>query len=163
MNEALATLLQEALLPTAVALLSALAAWLTTSAKRLIDARVAAVKSDTARALLERVATAAHRAVAATSQTFVDAIKERSEDGRLTRAEAQEALQLAMGAVWAELGEAGRAELKQITANPTKVVADAVEAAVNTRGKSRPLSKSERELELEALHTTLAALAARGV
>lgn len=163
MNEALATVLQEALLPTAVALLSALAAWLTTSLKRLIDARVAAVKNEAAKAILERVATAAHRAVAATSQTFVDAVRERSADGKLTRTEANEALKLAMGAVWAELGEAGRAELGRVTGNPTQVVADAIEAAVHQRGESRTLTKSERELELEALNTTLAALAARGV
>lgn len=158
----LVTALQEAIVPLVVALVGALAAWVTAAVKRLVDAQVARVENETARVVMAQVADAVSKAVEATSQTLVDDLRARSVDGKLTRDDAKLAAATALEAAWASLSETARAHLSRLVSDPKRVLQDAIEATVHERKASRPLTVSEREAELEALRQTTAALLARG-
>lgn len=83
--------------------------------------------------VLEEVAAAADDAVAAVNQTFIDEIRKGREDGRLTIAEAQEALNRAKDIAIERLGKSGMAALKKIVggeSNALGTLLGLIEAAV---------------------------------
>ena len=84
-----------ALSPVVVALLIALI----TYGMALVRKKIAEIDNDMARRALDGALVEAELvatdAIKATNQVFVDAVKERAEDGKLTKEEAQEAMRLA--------------------------------------------------------------------
>lgn len=150
--------LMEAVTPIVLAVAGVLAAWLGNALQRFLNARVQLVQQETARAVLQRVADVAVVAVDATAQTFVDEMKARSGDGKLRAEDAREAASRAFNAAWVALGSEGQRMLGSVTANPRKVVTDAIEAAVHARRESRDLRPSEQEAEMRALQAAIAAL-----
>lgn len=158
MTSELGQVLLDALAPVVLAVAGAVAAWLGASLRRFLNARVELVEQETARAVLQRVADVAVVAVDATAQTFVDELNERAAGGKLSAADAREAASRAFNAAWTALGAEGQRMLGKVTADPKKVVQDAIEAAVHARGESRPLAPTEKELEMAALQQAISAL-----
>ena len=85
----------QALLPVVVAFLIALISW----GVAFLRKKIAEIENDIARSSLDgalyEAEVVAVDAIRATNQVFTDAIKERSEDGKLTKEEAQEAMAIA--------------------------------------------------------------------
>jgi hypothetical protein len=94
--------------------------------------------TDRQRAILERVERAAATAVLTTHQTFVEKLKEKSEDGTLDPLDAAEALKFAVSAAKVELGSAGLAELQRVSQDADALLRLHVEAAL-VRAKNEGL------------------------
>jgi len=124
-----------ALITIVTAAVSVAVAYATAALKRLADKQ----KAEWAATIMSDVALAAETAVAAVNQTFADDIRAAvANDGKLTRAEGQEALDRAFKIVVGQLGEAGWKALVKLMGSSgaaTSALLDAIEAAVGSSKK----------------------------
>lgn len=107
--------------------LSGIAAKAIRSAKNHFDA-------EWAHDLMESLAQATETAVQSVNQTFADGVREETQDGKLTIADASVAFQRAMRVAKGQLGEEGLKALSRLlggTAQVEAAIADGIEASVS--------------------------------
>lgn|SRR5690606_15552058 len=123
--------LLEILLPAVVALVGAVLYFATV----YLQARAEKIESEWLREKVEdilyRARTAVYEAVKATAQVYVDDLKAKRADGKLTAEEAEEARRIAFTHFKTILGDKGMAELQVIVGDVVAYFESLVEAAVN--------------------------------
>lgn len=103
-----ADFLQEVLIPALLTLAGAAVTYLAGALAAWVTRLAATQKNELIKKALELVGTTAATAVANVAQVAVNDLKTAAADGRLTREEAQAALQKAVEQVWAAIGQAAR-------------------------------------------------------
>lgn len=120
----------EVLLPAVLALIAAGLAYGTA----YLRARAEAIRNEQAQAMVLRTLTRAHievrDAVQATAQEFVNDLKARRENAKLTEEDVRQARERAWTHFKAQMGQAALAELEAIVGDLTAWFAAEVEAAV---------------------------------
>lgn len=102
MSEAL---LQEVLIPIALTVLTAIAAWIGTTARSWIARKARETDNQILATVYGLVGQVAATAVAETAQTAVTQLKAAREDGKLTPDEARAAFRAAVNRTWNMLGQ----------------------------------------------------------
>ena len=120
----------EALIPILVALLTALVGYAITFLKKKTDA----LKDEKIKTLidnaLDEAESVADDAIAATQQKFVDDIKKAREDGKLTKEEAAQALEMAKQYFISHIKGSSKSILQQLFPNFEQWLGDFIEAKI---------------------------------
>jgi len=120
----------EALIPILVALLTALVGYAIAFLKKKTDA----LKDERIKTLIDNALNEAESvaddAIAATQQKFVDDIKKAREDGKLTKEEAAQALEMAKQYFISHIRESSKSILQQLFTNFEQWLTDFIEAKI---------------------------------
>ena len=120
----------EALIPILVALLTALVGYAIAFLKKKTDA----LKDERIKTLidnaLDEAESVADDAIAATQQKFVDDIKKAREDGKLTKEEAAQALEMAKQYFISHIKGSSKSILQQLFPNFEQWLTDFIEAKI---------------------------------
>ena|SRR5690625_43277 len=135
MEDVLLTL-SDVLLPALLALFGAAlaygTAWLRNEAQAIKDERLRQTAIDA----IDRAHAETYASVKHVAQTYVDDLKAAREDGKLTEAEKQEALERAVAMFKVRMGQHGLQQLAAIVGDLEEWIISQVEGAVYTLGKS---------------------------
>jgi len=127
----------EALIPILVALLTALIGY----AIAFLKKKTEALRDERIKMLIDNALDEAERvaddAIAATQQKFVDDIKKAREDGKLTKEEAAQALEMAKQYFMSHIKSSSKSILRQLFPNFEQWLGDFIEAKIGQEKRFR--------------------------
>lgn len=143
-------LVQETLVPVLLAVLTAAATWLATTARAWVKRKAEETENALLSQALSLAGQSAATAVAELTQTAVANLKAAREDGRLTADEAQAAFTAAVERTWSMIGQSARqtlvGEAGSEAAAKNDMIGPVVEQMVGaTRSLSKPPPASQEQ------------------